>query len=923
MLRPHLDSKVGRHLFVSFLLAALLPLGGLGFYAYFRVGDILVTSFDSRLQSESKTWGMNLVQELNVRARALKHIAERHGEHKQSLVLVPPGFLSVNSIGEPPNLTSNERRHLENGNALLRMSPGADAHLYLQSIDGEHLIDGQLDTSTLWVNDEAPERHCVITEQYQVYYCSASMHPPEDSSWIKTLSRSNAGTLSWRIGHDDLIAGYWRASLAAAYAHPGYIVLVAESGTTLEHELGQFRLIFISTAVLSFCLALLLALNQIRRATRPLDALTLGTQHLAGGDFSTRVQVAGNNEFSGLARSFNRMASHLSNKFHMLRMLADLDRAILSSSEMEYVVQAVLSHIHQSIPCDCAGILRLDDKGGGLFQYTCKDDPNHVARVWECTDVSGLLPKEKTETWHYLDWTKERRDCLPIFDNHRLQQVLIFPVKVNDRPDSLLILTYENSIESLDEIIQAAGSLTDRLAVASSNIAWEERLYHQAHYDALTDLPNRVLLRDRVAQALARADREHTSVALILVDLDNFKQVNDSLGHSAGDELIVLAGQRLTQGIRGSDTVARLGGDEFVLLIQDITRGDESAQLAKMVGKLMQALAEPMTIADRRLSMQASLGIALYPENATDFDDLLKMADAAMYDTKREQPGGFRFFSGEMNAAIQARFNLTQDLRDALDNNEFVLYYQPKVSVSTGEIIGAEALIRWQSPKHGMVPPGHFVPLLEEIGLIGRMGDWVLENTCAQMNVWDQAGLPPLTVSINLSPPQLRENGLIEKIVDTLERHKLPHHRLELEIIESSAVDSSSSNLAVLEKLRALDIGIALDDFGTGYSSLIYLTNLPANVLKLDRGFISTLSHDPRQRSIVERIIALAHILNFSVVAEGVEEFQQMELLAEMGCDLVQGYLFSPPIPAADFENFLRAGKFETANKAGSPTRTS
>jgi len=242
-----------------------------------------------------------------------------------------------------------------------------------------------------------------------------------------------------------------------------------------------------------------------------------------------------------------------------------------------------------------------------------------------------------------------------------------------------------------------------------------------------------------------------------------------------------------------------------------------------------------------------------------------------------------------------------------------VLYYQPKIAVSSGRILGAEALIRWQSPKHGLVSPGRFVPLLEEIGLIGRMGDWVLESACAQMDAWDKSGLPPITVSINLSPPQLREARLTDKIVNALNRHNLAHQRLELEIIESSAVDSSSSNLAVLESLRALDIGIALDDFGTGYSSLIYLTKLPANVLKLDRGFISSLTHDPRQRSIVERIIALAHILNFSVVAEGVEESQQMDLLAGMGCDLIQGYLISPPVPAADFADMLRRSKFETA----------
>jgi EAL domain-containing protein (putative c-di-GMP-specific phosphodiesterase class I) len=286
------------------------------------------------------------------------------------------------------------------------------------------------------------------------------------------------------------------------------------------------------------------------------------------------------------------------------------------------------------------------------------------------------------------------------------------------------------------------------------------------------------------------------------------------------------------------------------------------------------------------------------------------MADAAMYEAKRQAPGSYRFYSAEMNAEVSARFELTQDLRQALGNDELVLYYQPKVDAHDARLVGAEALVRWRSPTRGLVPPAHFVPLIDELGLGNWLGEWVMDRACAQMAAWDAAGLPPITVSVNLTPSHFSDSTLFEHIRATLSRHGLAPARLELEILEATAATDSPEILATLNNLRALGHHIALDDFGTGYSSLVYLTKLPANVLKLDRQFIVDLVTDRRQRAIVERIVALATVLGYRVIAEGVEDESQRGLLAAMGCDEIQGYLYSPPVPADRFAEMLRAGVF-------------
>ncbi len=913
MAQPLLNSTVGRRLLLRFVLAALLPMGSVALFAYFQVGDMLVEVNYRRLQQDSRSLGMSFIENFNWRAHALRREAARLAPPNATASTRLEGFTHCRVVEQPSrlDLTREQTHHLAQDGVILLLA-GELAPAMLARIPGQQrLLLGQLDRPTLWRDEEAPEHYCVVGADFQPLYCTPGLASPRAESWPRLLAQRNLGVFPWRAweagGSSDYLAAFWRARLQAPYAHPGIIVMVADSKQSVLKGLERFQLVFPAIVVAALALAMLLSINQIRRQMRPLERLTEGTRRLANGDFGATVPVGGDDEFGSLARSFNLMAGNLRRKFHLLHMLAELDRAILGASELNYLVHSLLGQIHLAIPCDRAGLVRIDAAGDSTFMAApgkvgvTRDTRMISSRIWEC------LSPDTGQPWLQVSLDAASADSLRQLFDEPLREILLFPSRVNGRLDTLLVLAYATLPEDFADIVAAGRSVADRLAVAAANIAWEDKLYHQAHYDALTDLPNRTLLRDRVEQALARAVREHTSVALILLDLDNFKQVNDSLGHSAGDTLLIECAHRLNSHIRQSDTVARLGGDEFILLLPELARGGESGILEALARKLNETLATPMSIADRQVTTPASIGIALYPDNADNFEDLLKMADAAMYESKRQQPGGFRFYSANMNAEAQARFELAQDLRAAIGRDELLLYYQPKVELAGRRIVGAEALVRWNSPKRGLVPPDQFVPLLGGMGLDDWLSDWVLETACAQLAAWDRLGLPSLSVSVNISPATFQRGNLLRKVRDVLDSNGLAPQRLELEILETTAVTQSSEVRDTLAGLRAMGIDIALDDFGTGYSSLVYLIQVPANILKIDRVFIQNLDSDARQQAIVERIIALAKALGFSVVAEGVEKAAQMEQLAAMHCDLIQGYLISPPLPPDDFIQHLQS----------------
>jgi diguanylate cyclase (GGDEF)-like protein len=433
--------------------------------------------------------------------------------------------------------------------------------------------------------------------------------------------------------------------------------------------------------------------------------------------------------------------------------------------------------------------------------------------------------------------------------------------------------------------------------------AANQQLRHLATHDALTGLPNRVLLDDRLQQAIAHADRDMRSFALLVCDLDRFKLINDSLGHRAGDELLQEVARRLSTVVRTADTVARFGGDEFVLIGTSI--GD-AADAEALAARVMDVLQAPVRIAAIDIHTSPSIGIAMYPDDGASMQALLAHADAAMYSAKQNGRGNFRRYAPGMDAGTEESVQLESDLHNAVTQNQFELYYQPKVDTRTGEVRSAEALIRWVHPTRGIVSPAEFIPLAEECGLIGTIGGWVIREACRQTRAWQLDGVPTLRVSVNLSASQFRDSGLVDSIRSALDDADLQARYLEVELTESAVMSDPEKSIAILEQLSAMGVLVSVDDFGTGYSSMSYLRRFPIDKLKIDRVFIDEIASRQEDASIVRAIVSLAHSLHLKVVAEGVETPAQLDFLKTAGCDEYQGYHFSRPLPAADFERLIR-----------------
>ncbi|HJW02377.1 MAG TPA: EAL domain-containing protein, partial [Azospira sp.] len=416
---------------------------------------------------------------------------------------------------------------------------------------------------------------------------------------------------------------------------------------------------------------------------------------------------------------------------------------------------------------------------------------------------------------------------------------------------------------------------------------------------SLTALPNRVLFRDRLEHGIARARREGAMLAVLYLDLDNFKHINDTLGHHVGDELLRQISARLTEKSRDGDTVARLGGDEFVVILEN----DASPQTAAHVAhKIIQLFAAPFSIGERDIFITTSVGISIVPSDGADPDTLLKQADLAMYKAKQQGRNTFQFYEATLSAQALERMTLENALRGACQRREFFLHFQPQVNLADGRLMGVETLVRWQHPELGLVPPARFIPVAEELGIIGEIGDWVLAEACQQMARWREAGFDMPRLAVNLSVQQLEREDLAGRVSELLMRWQIPADRLELEVTESMLMGKSGRASETLEGLRRLGVYLAVDDFGTGYSSLGYLKRLPVHRLKIDYSFVRDIGRDRNSENLVQAVIALGNSLGLELVAEGVEQETQAEFLRQAGCPIAQGYLYSRPVPAAEVQ---------------------
>ena len=538
-----------------------------------------------------------------------------------------------------------------------------------------------------------------------------------------------------------------------------------------------------------------------------------------------------------------------------------------------------------------------------------------------CTDVNGIIDYMNIAAEKISGWAKEESIGKPINDvfniiNGLTRQPLSNPVDLVLKSNTVKLLPLDTILikrdgteifieDSTSPIHDLDGELSGVVIVfhdITASKVMSLKMAHFAQHDYLTNLPNRILLNDRIAQAIESAKRHGTQVAILFLDLDNFKHVNDSLGHSTGDKLLQLVTQCLLDSVRSSDTVTRQGGDEFIILLAETKNGDDASVTAQ---KILDSLAIPKTIASNELHISGSIGISVYPNDGLEAETLIKSADTAMYHAKEKGRNNYQFFKGEMNSRALERLVIEANLRMALEKQQFVLHYQPKVNLNTGKITGAEALIRWQHEEWGEVFPDIFIPVAEDCGLIVPIGRWALRQACLQARIWQDAGLSAITMAVNISAKEFLQKDFVEGVREILAETKLDAQYLELEITESVLMRDAHCSKLILQELKDMGLKLAVDDFGTGFSSLSYLQKFPIDVLKIDQSFVQNIESAKDDGIIVSAIISMGNSLKLKVVAEGIENANQLAFLKARHCEEGQGYLFGHPLIASQFTRHL------------------
>jgi diguanylate cyclase (GGDEF)-like protein len=633
----------------------------------------------------------------------------------------------------------------------------------------------------------------------------------------------------------------------------------------------------------------------------PLRGLHRGLKRLRERRFESMPRLAVP-EFSALEREFNLTSLSLQRDWRAFEVLGEVDRALLAASEIDRALDVVLPKFRELTRSHCVGVVLLDPTAhahGRLFTAALGAAELPVQRVTFDTAMIATV-REAPAGLTIARLEESRHEFLGAMRDAGAEFFWIWPVLDEERLAAMLVVGYHAEPARDPAVADYGAAFAERLRAALSNSARDERLYRQAHYDPLTQLPNRALFRDRLSQELAAAASGLTRGALMYVDLDHFKRVNDTLGHSAGDQLLSIVAHRLKACTKEGDTVARLGGDEFTVLLRNVGDAETARQIAERV---VRSLALPANLGGRDYQMRASVGVTLFPDDGTELEDVIRQSDLAMYRAKAQGRGRAIFFERDMK---ERRPSFTDSgLHRALRRREFGLYYQPQFSLGDGRLCGVEALLRWQTRYDGIKLPGEFIPAAEHSGLITDIGGFVLDSACAQYSEWVRAGIAPRSFSVNVSVQQLNDPNFVKMVQKALHQHGITPGCLELELVESALADGEVEE--PLAAIAALGVRLALDDFGTGYSSLNYLRRYPVHTVKLDRSFLDEVPQNDSAGALVESVITMAHTLGKRVTAEGVESGGQLEFLRSRGCEAAQGFFLARPMSAAALTEILES----------------
>jgi diguanylate cyclase (GGDEF)-like protein len=922
-----LGTRVARRVFVLFLVCAIVPVALAIAVSYGRVHGALVDERIATLGHAAESYGTTLLERLygaDQVARSLagqpdpSTVSARELDRYFRVVATVPTTGPVRAVlGDAARVPSTlpidraDRRLLQ-GEASVFVAgvPGAERSVWIMRLQPgsgrSDVLLAELQPDYLWGSaDELPYLTglCVLDRDRMPLHCPTALGAEALSRVQGQLNTGPSGHLQWDDGSGGHLAAFREVFLNAAFRAGSWPIILSQPDELALAPVRDVRAAVLPAVLLGLAIAALLAIVQVRRTMTPLRDLADATRRIAQRDFGARVRVERDDEFGQLGNAFNAMSDRLGRQFHALGALGEIDAVILSKVDIARVGAIVLRRMQEMVPADGWVLLLPDPAGPRTFRAHAPEGApgrsHGVSVKLAQAEEAALLASPDGFEFGRADATPKATTlqtisptggfALPILLDEELAGVIVG------------VLPRGRSIDA--EEVRLLRDLADRVAVALATAARDRELYQRAHFDPLTQLPNRLLFTDELTRELARAERLGSRLALLFLDLDGFSSVNDTLGHVAGDVLLVRAAERVSSCVRKADLVARLGGDEFTVGLTDLRDPADAAAVARM---LSEALAKPFDVGHGETFVSASIGIAVYPSDGTTAQELLRHADMAMYRAKEEGRGAHVFFEEGMNREAQNRFALDRELRAALEERQFVLYYQPQLDLRTNRIVGAEALIRWNHPTRGLVPPGPFIGFAEETGLIERIGEWALGEACAQFAAWQAAGLPIDHVSVNVSPRQFRRRDFVESVGRAITAARIAPRALRLEITESVLVDGTESAEETLALLVALGTPLELDDFGTGYSSLAYLKRLPVGTIKLDRSFIVDIATSEEAQAVAHAAVTMAHALNKEIVAEGVETPEQLELLRRWGCDAIQGYLLSKPVPAEAFAALVR-----------------
>ncbi len=923
---PQFGTRITRRVVALFMVCALIPVGFALLLAYDGVQNALIAERTSLLRGSAAHYGGSLVDRLgfaeamarialsDVAARRSPRGAAFEGYFRAAMTLDAAGARALfGAAAGPLDAPAGAERAL----VVLRHPQQQTSSVWLVVRGGGSgaRIALELEPAFLWGDaEELPYLTgiCVLASDGKPLYCSRPLSGAALDTVRERRDGQPRGQAAWDEGGTRFLAGYSEVFLRGRYGADSWTVVAAQPEAHALAPIQAMQRVVLPVVALGLLVAALLGLVQVRRTLGPLKELSDATSRIALQDFSVRVGVERDDEFGALARAFNTMSTRLGRQFTALLAHAEIDAVILSNVALPEVARIVLRRVAELAHAERHMVLLAEPGPPGRYRlygglpsvFSGSPSEDGVPVSISEADAQFLLAAPTGRRLGVAD------PALPAWLKHVPGRLFVLPISLGKRLAGAIILGHDGERERNAEETSILSKLADRVAVALATANRDLELQKRAHYDALTQLPNRLLGMEELARAVAAAERHGRELAVLFIDLDGFSDVNDSLGHEAGDQMLAQTAERLRRWVRKSDVVARLGGDEFAVVLTELSQAADAAVAAR---HLIAALSEPFPVAGASAFVSASAGIALYPGDGRNAEELLRHADLAMYKAKQDGRGQVVFFEASMNREVLQRVEVEGELRDALEKGEFELYYQPQQEIGTGRILGAEALIRWRHPVRGLVAPGEFIAYAEASGLIEPIGQWVLETACAQYMAWQAQGMPLERMSINVSPRQFRRPGLATLVGGALQAHGMPAHALHLEITESALLNDEPAANANLAQLYQLGTRLELDDFGSGYSSLARLQRLPVAGVKLDQAFIAPIERSFSAQAVVRAAIEMAHALGKYVVAEGVETAGQRKLLSIMACDLIQGYHLSPALPAAQFAELVREASARSA----------